>query len=346
MILADEAIVTVYSDFTAILLLFGLITISTRFKSKINERRLFYIMCILIIFDSIGSLGSHAMHYQTAEWCYTVEILSKTFMEISELFVIYFWLLFVDYKLFESKDHLKRKFKGLFIVMVAFSILLLINPFTNIMFIIDRTDMWFVPTPLYHCMEIFEVTCVLLTFYVIYSYRNRKNKLHFFKVWPMMLPIAIGVIVSLITYYSAIPLGLAIGTLGLYFSMMETWKYEERDTGFYNKAYLDKLVDIAGTNGYDYRSAICIETKEDHLFEEALKKELPADKKIIHLKEGLFVFFSENAKMNFLNMVGQMLTESTKEYEDRHNNVKIDLKITNYVRKKDEEASDFIKRFV
>ncbi len=345
MIINYESLVTIYADISAIILVVGLMVLSGRIHTKNFESKLFLTICILIVMDALGSAGSYAMHYQSPGWCASAEMFFKTFMEVSALLLVFVWMLYVDYKLYASKDHILRNFKIHGVITAFFEIMLIINPLTRIMFTLDGNN-WFVPTPLYHLMEFVEIAYVALTFYQLHNYRKNNNKLHFFKISPMMIPIFIGLLVSEFTNFAAIPLGLSIGVISLYFSMMKTFRYEEMGTGFYNKAYLSELSTIAGTIGYDYLCAICININEEECFKKSLIKEIPKDREIIHLEKGKYLFFTDKGKMNLIKMLKVMLMDAAAEYEDNHKGVDVGLEVLSVNRKKNESADDFIKRFM
>ncbi|MCR5607113.1 MAG: hypothetical protein K6F69_09920, partial [Treponema sp.] len=271
--------------------------------------------------------------------------IAKTVMELAALNLIYAWLVFVDASLYESKDHVFRNFKFPFYIMAVFGILLVLNLFTGIMFTIND-KLWYDATLLYHIMELVEAVYVLWSFYLIHRYRKYYGKLHFFRVWPMMMPIVVGITISLLTNFSAIHLGLTIGAIGLYFSMMETFRYEEPRTGFFNKHYLKQLIELAGAKEYDYSSAFVIETKEDLIFADIIRKEVPKRGEIIHLKEGKFLFFSINSKKNLINAVKNMIYDAADEYEDNHKGTELGVSVQTFIKKKGEKTSDFIKKFM
>ena len=147
MILAERSAVTVYSDVMAFLMMLGLVCLSSRLrKRETTGEKLYFVLCLAVMVDAVCSSICYALHEQP--FGATAELIFKTILEMSMLVLAYYWLLYVDFKLFGSKDHLIRRLGVLFVPILAGAVALVINLFTGIVFTIGP------PKVLFQCNNI------------------------------------------------------------------------------------------------------------------------------------------------------------------------------------------------
>ena len=97
MILTAEAFVSVYLDVMAALLIFGILLLPDRKRIKSEtEGELFYGLCINTLIIAICSTVCYALHFQTFQGVYYIELLSKTILELALLSLVYQWMMYVD----------------------------------------------------------------------------------------------------------------------------------------------------------------------------------------------------------------------------------------------------------
>ncbi len=329
MIIAEESSVTLYGDAMAFLMILGIFILSKRVRSKRDTGiKLFSFMGLNVMLASIWNSICYALHDQTFSWCRPVELIAKTLLELSILFLVYQWLLYVDYKLHGSRDRLLRHFWGYYIPIQIFVIILILNLFTGIVFTITD-DMRYTPTIVYWIMEIMEYFYILLSGINIYINKKRTGKNRFFRFNPVILPILIGTLFTIFTKYSASSLGVAVGLTFLYFSLIDTWKYEDSQTGFYNKAYLDHILELKSSGRYSFNSIITFEAGGDALaFSRILNDELPKDSEIISVGSGRFLFLTESENRSTLEALSALVRESAEEYDAAHPGAEVFPKIS------------------
>ncbi|MCR5654454.1 MAG: hypothetical protein K6G07_02295 [Lachnospiraceae bacterium] len=344
--IAAESMVTLYTDFMAIMLVLGLVVLSYRLKKDKIENKIFLAMCFSLIADALGGILTYSMHYQTAPWTRYVSFFGKTLMELGAGLMLYQWIVYVDYKLYHSLDHFKRNYRGFFVPLLIFMVLLLVNPFIHLMFDIGENN-WAEPTILYHVMEVLELLYFFFTFVLILQARKKKVKMHFFHIRPLLIPILLAIVMAELTNYSAIPLGFAIGLVNLYFSMVNAWQYEDAQTGFYNTAYLELLEEQIKTGAQDVRSVIIMEANGDHeAFVKHLQASVPRDRNLVQLSDDRFAIFEANGKRTLMDMVIALMEEDMEEYDEEHPDAKVELKVNGYIRKKGEDAIEFVHKYI
>ncbi|MCR5625997.1 MAG: hypothetical protein K6F99_01640 [Lachnospiraceae bacterium] len=324
MIIEEHSVVTIYTDAMAIIMMCGLLFLSERNKKNTTENRLFSAMCYFTIINAFFGGISYAMKGNMAGWTMIVELISKTVVELSLLIINFQWLLFVDYKVNGSRDHLYRKYKKYSYLIFAFVILLFVNLYTGIMFTITPGNDYRA-TFLYYLMEAVEYLFFLLSVIIVIIYRRSHRGLYYFRILPLVTPIVFCEIISQLSSFSLTSIGIAIGLVNLYFSMMNVWQYEDSELGCFNRNYFVRLKAYAKENHREYKGLIIFETKgNEKKLAYILNNELPKNNDLIHYTKGVFVFFIEQGKQDFLEMIRDNVIDAV-EIHNRENNDHLEM---------------------
>ena len=342
---SGPTVVTLYLDAMGFLSVLGLAIISRRLSlHSAPGDRLFLDMCISVMLYAV---------FNGAAYCFTdpALIISERAavvlrsVAIAALLVFSFqWLLYVDFMIFGSRDYLFRIYKKHAIPLAAALLMLLINVFTSIAF-----------EPLYGGLfddkPLYFVLMLPVAVYFIYSilmakrYSSRVKRLHFFHAKPMALPFAAGLLLTLTTPYSAAPLGSAMGLTCIYFSLVERWRYEDSDTGFYNRAYMKEIMESLTKGDFDYRAAIIFEAKAGSSeLVSMLKQLLPRNGEVVRLKENRFLLLLENGDKSLISWITGKIRLLCDKYDRVNPGNEIELCIYEFLREKDESQADFLKR--
>ena len=109
MSIATESIVTVYSDIMAFFLVFGLYAMFKQYRVGRDEYadRIFNFLCIMSMVNAASDGISYALHHQVLDWPQPIKLIAPTVAEYSTLLVLFAWTLYIDYKLYESWDHVR-----------------------------------------------------------------------------------------------------------------------------------------------------------------------------------------------------------------------------------------------
>ncbi len=346
MILATDSLVTVYSDTMALVLVLGLFYMTLSFKVGKNEYndRLFSWLCILTMINAISNGISYALHHQASGWPAFVRMIMPTIAEYSTLMILFGWYIYVDYKLYGSKERsliISRIFQ---IPIYVMGVLCVINLFTDIMFEVTENHL-FVAKPLFYVFSVLQYAYGIMPVLSIIRYVRMHGKLHFFHVSPIVIPVLSGSLFTLLSDYSARAFGFAIALVLLHMSYINLWRFEDRQSGFYNRFYINYIVDLSKEKRLDYRSAIeFITANTPEEFYDILKTEAPVDAEIIRMEPNRFLLFSESTKSSMIRLLSSMIQEASDEYdEDHRDSGPIDLLISYRIRKKDESADAFIR---
>ncbi len=343
MTIVQESLVTIYSDAMAFMLVLGLAILAHRIRRDRTEGHIFLALCFSVMVDAVGSAFAYAMHYQPYAGYSIIEWAAKSLMEIAELHFMFQWLIYVDYKLYGDRERLQNNYTIIFIPLVIFDFLLLINPFTGAIFTLTN-NLWYNYTWIFYVMEWFKFGYFMLSVIIIVLYRIRNGSLLFLHAEAMWIPLLFGGVVSMLTSYSAVPLGCAIGLINLYFSMMEVWQYSDNDSDYYNEEFLSRLEEMAPIGKLKYHSAVIFEINTgDVNFAEVIKTALPNKKAIVHLDKGKFILFSENRKQTYLDILINKVKEVADDYDAKNPMAPFNMKTSSWVERDNCDAVTFIQ---
>ena len=340
MILTAEAFVSVYLDVMATLLIFGILLLPDRKRIKSEtEGELFYGLCINTLIIAICSTVCYALHFQTFQGVYYIELLSKTILELALLSLVYQWMMYVDFKLYASRDQLIRRYKVFFVPIAAFAVLLIVNLFTGILFTITP-DMKYTSTVLYDVMMVIEYLYMAVSVALIYQFDRKHKGKRVFDIVPAVVPMILGTFVSILTDYSGTSLGIAVGLVLLYFSMMNGWRYEDVGSGYYNRAFFKRLLKSDGLEAGPIHGIVSFEAPgRGKELGEILQNEMPGDGMIVRESEDRYFLLTENGNLGDLYFLADMVKDAVKE----DGTDGFGLSVNCVVREKHEDAGTFLK---
>lgn len=343
---AAESIVTIYGDIMAFLLLLGLLVMASGFRGKkdLKSQGLFTILCVLTMVNCLSNGVSYALHHQSLAMPRMLRMIMPTIAEFSTLAVVFIWLVYVDYKLYESWDRTKMIEKIFRVPVIVILVLFIINIPTGIMFDV-APDFVFEGKPLFYVVTAFQFLYGLLPVAAYIRYVYNHGYKHFFHISPVVLSTLVSAIFTLVTRYSARSYGFAIAIVFLYFSYINRWRFDDDETGFYNINYIDHLTDLARSGKIDYHSAIYFDI--DNFVPEVrdiFKAEVPKDGEIIRVSDKRFLLLSESGSASMITALSGMIQEDADEYDEKHPDATISLSSSGVIRKKNESALDFMAR--
>ena len=285
MSLAVDSVVTVYSDTMAYVLVLGLTVLYSMFKvdKDTNGNKLFFGLCILTIINALSNGISYALHHQNTGWPAPVRMIMPTIAEFSTLLILYVWFLYCDYKLYKSWDRTKSIYRVFQIPIYVMGVLCIINLFSGIMFEVWE-DHTFHGKLLFYFMTVLQYAYGILPVLSISRYIRRHGRLHFFHITPVVVPVLTAALFTLFTDYSARALGFAIALVFLHMSYINLWRFEDRESGFYNGQYINHILALTRESKLDYHSVIEFETANTpEEFYNILRTEMPGKAEIIRM---------------------------------------------------------------
>ncbi len=346
MSLWPDSIVTIYSDTMAYILILGLITMTNQFKvgKDHHANMLYFRLCIITMINALSNGISYALHHQVTNWPEPVRLIFPTIAEYSALLAMFVWFLYIDYKLYGIWDRTAAVFNIYKIPVYVMGILCIINLFTGVAFSVTENHI-FVAKPLYYVLLFTVYLYGIFPIVLIIRYMKENGPLHFFHISTMIIPTVTAGMITAFSDYSARALGFAIALVFLHMSYINLWRFEDNDSGFYNKHYISYVLEQSKSGKADYHSAIeFVTANTPEEFYDILRIEVPGKAEIIRMGENRFLLFSESSKSSMITLLSSMIQDAADEYDELHKDDEpIDLVISYSVRGKGESAEDFVK---
>lgn len=172
---------------------------------------------------------------------------------ILKVAIVYFWPLFIEYKITSSYKKVKKLATIFAIPLIACSLLVLTTPFSGIIFTINEHNIYT------RTENYFIIPNLMIVLYVVFGavevYMNRKKEEKYLLIPAIffIVPVLLGIIVQVFSYGISLTfIGIAIGLTGVYLSTQNESAYKDPLCGVYNRRYY-----------IDYVRSFCNSRKKD-----------------------------------------------------------------------------------
>ena len=257
--------------------------------------------------------------------------------EISGVGFMFLLLLYTDYAFYGSRDHLRRHIVAYAAPFAFIAVVAVINMFVGVLYTIGGAQVITIHG-LYFFFQILEIFYLFIPaiYLLICSIKSGRKK--FFHPLSICIPILCGVILTGITSFSLLFLGFATGLAFLTLSKVDSRRFVDAGTGFYNRAYLDYILKMIADKKGSFKGMITADIDGDgKAFSEVLKEELPSAGEIVNMGKGRYVYFADTGDLTELNTAASLVNMGAEEYDEDHPD-KILLRETACSCFKDDEA--------
>ncbi|MBR3305638.1 MAG: hypothetical protein IKI75_00120 [Lachnospiraceae bacterium] len=340
--MTETGYISLYSNTVAIMLSFGVFVLVWKFKirDKVEKRillgllanivvmALFYILCSLRDSGMIPCSRIGAMFMETG-----LEMMINIFAMI--------WFLYTDYRIFHSIFHIKRNIIIFTVPFILVAIMNLVNIPTAFMFDYDMNEHVTVEKTFYVIADIIRLGYFFTSMFVLTVRKRRDEKMKFFSIRAFIIPLTFYVLLYYFTDYNTVSLGLAIGTTLIYAGMVNEKCYQDSETGFYNRLYLDYLKKRIHDNKFDLRSIAEFVVPENEMekLSPMISKQLPESCFAIRYGKDRIIVLSQVKDRGPLSM----LTEDVQlAVETAGGSVETGFKL----KKKNETAESFLDDYL
>ena len=172
---------------------------------------------------------------------------------ILKVAIVYFWPLFIEYKINSSYKKVKKLATIFAIPLLACSLLVLTTPFSGIIFTINEDNIYT------RTENYFIIPNLMIILYVVFGavkvYLNRKKEEKYLLTPAIffIVPVLLGIVVQVFSYGISLTfIGIAIGLTGVYLSTQNESAYKDPLCGVYNRRYY-----------IDYVRSFCNSRKKD-----------------------------------------------------------------------------------
>jgi hypothetical protein len=172
---------------------------------------------------------------------------------ILKMVIVFFWPLFIEYKINSNIEKVNKLAFILTIPMIACSILVFTTPITGFIFTINENNIYTRNGYYFIIPNLLIFTYVILGMVKAFLNRKKGNRQLMFPAMIFIIPVVLGVIVQAGKYGISLTfLGIAIGLTGVYLCTQNESAYMDQLCGVYNRRYYN-----------DYIRYFCNSSKKD-----------------------------------------------------------------------------------
>ena len=230
-----------------------------------------------------------------------------TLAEFLYMLAILQWMVFVDYSLYRSEDHIKRRYKHAVLPILVIMGAEAVQDF--LAFVVGGTDASIISMDILQIIKlIVELGYIIKAVQLVKAYERESREPRFLSLSVFIIPFILG---SLFRFYDAA--FMALGVILTYGAVRKRDRFLDHETGFYNREFLeyrgqyrDKM-DFTGGNG------ILIDAKGNGKAMAELLKELkPADINVFSLGEDRFLLITEALRDSAAKMAMMTIKEAAE----------------------------------
>ena len=327
----------------AFMIVLGLLVLSKRLHSRHNAGdRLFFGMGINVLVYAGLAFATVAIPFKTPETFFFFKLLADSFIEITVLFLLYQWILFVGFTIYGSADYLRRRYWPFFIPIPVLIICLFVNWFTGFMF--EYSHLLLKYHTVYYIVPVLELVYILITAVMIIRHNLKADRRRRFHLTFVLIPVAIGFLTEYVVSINLGPLSFAAALIFIFFSMTERWQYYDEERGFYNSAFFDYMKELVAEGRKDYTSVIYIKCKNmESEMAAIIKKELPHRVVKVHVRNDVYGIYAENGSEDLMDMIADVIREGVSDYE-KESGKTLEFDRETLYRKSGESAAEFLRR--
>lgn len=303
-----------YYTSTALVLVFAvvfllLIFLNPRIRQrKRPEDRFMFWECVLVLIllgAEIFMAFAEESFGPAARFC---AAFSSSLREFSYLLAILQWMVFVDYSIYRSPDHIRRRYKYAVLPIMVLMVMEVIQDI-GIFGPFDLTMATFVLMYVLQFAKLaVELGYILRAVQLVVRDRKETKAPRFLSLGVFIIPFIIGVVLRI---YDA-PM-MALGVLLTCVVAGRRDRYLDYETGFYNRQFLVFLSRYRDRKKYDGGNGILI-TAEGHKEDMAgiLKELRPVGSSVFYLGDDQFLLVSESLRGSAVKMAIMTFREAAE----------------------------------
>ena len=230
--MSDVGYISIYANAVAIMLSLGVAVLVYRFKMEDPlEKKIFlglqYITIAIAVFYILCALRDDKVIPCGQAGAIAIE----TCFEFTINLLAIVWFIYMDYRIFHSRDHLKRRTVMFFLPISVMFLLDIVNIFTGILIRFDE-DLTYIEMPLYVLSDLIRTGYFVASIVVLALYKKQNERMKFFKALPFLVPMFLYIVIYYFTPYATVALGLSMGLTLLFVEMVNEQCYQDYETGF------------------------------------------------------------------------------------------------------------------
>ena len=240
----------------------------------------------------------------------------NTIKEGVALYLVRQWILYIDYIMHKSIDHLKRHYRHMIIPIAVLTAMYVINLFYPILFLVED-DYTISHKPLFYIIRLIVLIAFLYPVLEILKHRKRQKE-SIRRLVYVLLVFAVIALNDLVSGHRLTVIAHVIVFVLIVFLRVREWRFEDRESGYKSLEYLHHLKKGKDDAISTRPTLHFIANASYPALVKILNEELPKDSEVIRTGEGEFILIGEKGDKRVLREIGEMVMFAAEEYDDEH----------------------------
>lgn len=225
-----------------VLMIILLISNHLNARNVFFDEKLFFHMVVLSLLLCTAEAVSFCLDGQTFPGARVLYLLLNCTLFLLGMAFTFLWTIYVDYKLFEDRRRLSKRYPVLALPVVVVSLLILANLFTPVFFTLSQDNVYS-RTPMSALLYVVVGGYLAYTVALVYRSRRKVKRYLFLPVLIFLTPILLGIMLQMAFYgMSFIWVSVSVGLVSLYINIQNEASWVDSLTGLYNRQYLSRFL--------------------------------------------------------------------------------------------------------
>lgn len=225
-----------------------------------TKRNMFFVMCGLAILENALSVINDII-YITVDIMYRftdmiflqiLQLVDAFLSESSATVLILLWMLFVDFCVYKSQGHIKKRYPPYYILAGTG---MLISGFSMIctLIMLPAPSVWIFVLGIietFIILPVIQLIFAVRAYLIVTGYQRERRPPLFLRLDVFIIPVLAGCIVGNVLQSSFASLGFAIGLLLTWRIQGNRSRYMDQNSGFYTQDFLRVMYDHLEKRGY------------------------------------------------------------------------------------------------
>ncbi len=306
-------------------------------QRKRPEDRFLFGECIMMLIYISAELIYRFSNDFSGIWVNVVYYVIPSLNEFLFMMMILQWTVFVDYCLYRSMDHVRRRYKHAAIPIFAVTGLDIVQ---SIIIYANGIDTEALLIPLYIMQFIkvaVELGYIIIAIRLVEVHAKETREPRFIRLSAFIIPFILG---GLFRFHGAV--FMTLGIILTYAAVIRRDRYLDHDTGFYSREFMDYLSRYRDRKEYAGGNGILINAAgHGQDMSKLLSEVKPAGSSVFALGDDRFLLLSESLRNSAATMAVATITDAAQTSDDPYTPEIITVR-----RGRDESAGDFAARLL
>ena len=337
--MTSNVLITVICDVISFIITAWLLFLNVRHGKKHDTLdRIFsgmlIIILILAVMDAVVAVFGFHVGYDTS----ITEMLFATGNETMTTVLCLVWMIYVNYRLYHSRDYIMRRF---WLVTMPLIIILVLTMVSSVIFhgtgVLKAAR---ITAVFFFALVALRFIYFLVSVFRLYQYKKQSGTMRYFKISFLVIPVIVTGLLGLFVDGAFRVTGYAVGFGLLYLTIYREQILTDPVTGFYSGRYSKRLIALSEKNDVSVGSFMCFK------FSDAAALEGFAPKLAGLISQDAYVIRTQPDEVAVLTVVSEkslvhMIIEDVRAVSGESG---MEVCASYDLRQKDESAKEFLTR--